>query len=226
MAPIPVICDNCGQTWIVNNLIGVGAGATAHVVMTNNAVSPCPHCGGVGHTIDGDYLLTSDVVQIFTRLPDPVKELVITEFQRAKEDDVGPDELGRRIDELAAQVQQQDHAADAGATAIGELTARLEEQQAEVVAGLHELAREVRKTRPAEWATYIGLVIAILTAGRSMAGGHPAPLTPPPAISTTTTAPSNLPVTTARVGRNESCPCGSGKKYKFCHGRRAEAPSR
>jgi preprotein translocase subunit SecA len=20
------------------------------------------------------------------------------------------------------------------------------------------------------------------------------------------------------VGRNEPCPCGSGKKYKFCHG--------
>ncbi|GHV68093.1 UPF0225 protein [Spirochaetia bacterium] len=22
-----------------------------------------------------------------------------------------------------------------------------------------------------------------------------------------------------RIGRNEPCPCGSGKKYKFCHGR-------
>jgi preprotein translocase subunit SecA len=25
----------------------------------------------------------------------------------------------------------------------------------------------------------------------------------------------------ARVGRNEPCPCGSGKKYKHCHGRLA-----
>jgi preprotein translocase subunit SecA len=24
-----------------------------------------------------------------------------------------------------------------------------------------------------------------------------------------------------RVGRNEPCPCGSGKKYKHCHGRLA-----
>jgi preprotein translocase subunit SecA len=24
-----------------------------------------------------------------------------------------------------------------------------------------------------------------------------------------------------RVGRNDPCPCGSGKKYKFCHGRLA-----
>jgi preprotein translocase subunit SecA len=24
-----------------------------------------------------------------------------------------------------------------------------------------------------------------------------------------------------RVGRNEPCPCGSGKKYKHCHGKLA-----
>jgi len=24
----------------------------------------------------------------------------------------------------------------------------------------------------------------------------------------------------AKVGRNEPCPCGSGKKYKQCHGKR------
>ena len=22
-----------------------------------------------------------------------------------------------------------------------------------------------------------------------------------------------------KIGRNEKCPCGSGKKYKICHGR-------
>ena len=25
--------------------------------------------------------------------------------------------------------------------------------------------------------------------------------------------------TWGKVGRNEPCPCGSGKKYKHCHGR-------
>jgi preprotein translocase subunit SecA len=28
----------------------------------------------------------------------------------------------------------------------------------------------------------------------------------------------NNPDTWGRVGRNETCPCGSGKKYKHCHG--------
>ncbi len=29
------------------------------------------------------------------------------------------------------------------------------------------------------------------------------------------------PATWGKVGRNEACPCGSGKKYKHCHGRYA-----
>ena len=29
----------------------------------------------------------------------------------------------------------------------------------------------------------------------------------------------NDPATWGKVGRNEPCPCGSGKKYKHCHGK-------
>lgn len=29
------------------------------------------------------------------------------------------------------------------------------------------------------------------------------------------------PTTWGKVGRNEPCPCGSGKKYKHCHGKYA-----
>ena len=29
----------------------------------------------------------------------------------------------------------------------------------------------------------------------------------------------NDPSSWGKVGRNETCPCGSGKKYKHCHGR-------
>jgi tetratricopeptide (TPR) repeat protein len=31
--------------------------------------------------------------------------------------------------------------------------------------------------------------------------------------------------TTLKPGRNDPCPCGSGKKYKHCHGTAAQAPS-
>jgi preprotein translocase subunit SecA len=29
----------------------------------------------------------------------------------------------------------------------------------------------------------------------------------------------NDPATWGKVARNQACPCGSGKKYKHCHGR-------
>jgi preprotein translocase subunit SecA len=35
------------------------------------------------------------------------------------------------------------------------------------------------------------------------------------------TDPATLALQVPKVGRNEPCPCGSGKKYKHCHGRLA-----
>jgi preprotein translocase subunit SecA len=36
-----------------------------------------------------------------------------------------------------------------------------------------------------------------------------------------TNAPANAPAVNQgpKVGRNDPCPCGSGKKYKHCHGK-------
>ena len=31
---------------------------------------------------------------------------------------------------------------------------------------------------------------------------------------------NNAPVTSKKVGRNDPCPCGSGKKFKHCHGKK------
>jgi preprotein translocase subunit SecA len=35
---------------------------------------------------------------------------------------------------------------------------------------------------------------------------------------TAVSMPSPRPATPSRIGRNDPCPCGSGKKYKKCHG--------
>jgi len=37
--------------------------------------------------------------------------------------------------------------------------------------------------------------------------------------------PSPIPIRTTKVGRNEPCPCGSGKKYKKCCGGAADIPA-
>jgi preprotein translocase subunit SecA len=41
-----------------------------------------------------------------------------------------------------------------------------------------------------------------------------------PASSVADRDPKN-PASWGKVGRNEDCPCGSGKKYKHCHGKYA-----
>jgi preprotein translocase subunit SecA len=45
-----------------------------------------------------------------------------------------------------------------------------------------------------------------------------------PAAARNTSAPARNPqdpTSWGKVGRNEPCPCGSGKKFKHCHGRYA-----
>jgi preprotein translocase subunit SecA len=55
--------------------------------------------------------------------------------------------------------------------------------------------------------------------------GSTAEETPPEvSIAAVTAAPAEVqPFTrsTTKVGRNDPCPCGSGKKFKQCHGRLA-----
>ena len=55
------------------------------------------------------------------------------------------------------------------------------------------------------------------------AGRFPTWLTPPRATSQNGVAGGRVVMKTAKIGRNDPCPCGSGKKYKqCCEGKAAE----
>ncbi|MGH6682560.1 MAG: SEC-C metal-binding domain-containing protein, partial [Pseudolabrys sp.] len=51
--------------------------------------------------------------------------------------------------------------------------------------------------------------------------GHALQATAQPAASAAAQAERNPknPASWGKVGRNEPCPCGSGKKFKHCHGK-------
>jgi hypothetical protein len=40
-----------------------------------------------------------------------------------------------------------------------------------------------------------------------------------PTVPLSADVPANVPSSSGKVGRNDPCPCGSGAKYKHCHGR-------
>ena len=62
---------------------------------------------------------------------------------------------------------------------------------------------------------------------QSLLTAAPPPETAPPPVAATAADDAGGPATFVRgerkVGRNEPCPCGSGRKYKQCHGRLEEA---
>jgi preprotein translocase subunit SecA len=83
---------------------------------------------------------------------------------------------------------------------------------------------EIRETREdpamaeaAATGTYGGGMAAAAAGGGGAAAaatGMPVRNAPPPGIQ----ADPNDPETWGKVPRNAPCPCGSGKKYKHCHG--------
>ena len=70
---------------------------------------------------------------------------------------------------------------------------------------------EAHKIDPATGEDEMAMADAPLRAGAGAATAT-APRAPP-------TRNPNDPTSWGKVGRNEACPCGSGKKYKHCHGR-------
>jgi preprotein translocase subunit SecA len=56
------------------------------------------------------------------------------------------------------------------------------------------------------------------TGRNEMDGPDREPVAPRPAAPRAAAVDPNRPETWGRVARNQACPCGSGKKYKHCHG--------
>jgi preprotein translocase subunit SecA len=68
--------------------------------------------------------------------------------------------------------------------------------------------------------------MALATAGAETLARHGIGPGAGPAAARAAPAPAPArnpkdPTNWGKVGRNETCPCGSGKKFKHCHGRYA-----
>ena len=96
----------------------------------------------------------------------------------------------------------------------------LEEQRRRTGSGsmeaIHEEAAPAAAGAEAPDAPLPQGVPASMPAGPAPGARAPRPMRSPPAA---TGAPETFVRTGRKVGRNEPCPCGSGKKFKQCHGR-------
>jgi hypothetical protein len=197
MTPIPVICDSCGRVWFEERIFGVAEGATASVTLANVTVGPCPYCRGTGHVPDGLWELRSNAAHYLGGL--------------------GEDEL-RKL--LAVVRDAQQHTLDADIVA-----ARIEHEvpSASPLAGLVKNSG----TALAAWLTLLvallQLLIPLARPEKSLSA-HEIEAAVTTALEhvrdeTKQVQPRRPQPTEPKPGRNDPCWCGSGKKYKHCHGR-------
>jgi preprotein translocase subunit SecA len=80
---------------------------------------------------------------------------------------------------------------------------------------------EARKIDPTTGEDEMALAMAgAETLARHGIGGRgAAAVAASPAAATTPERNPMDPTSWGKVGRNEPCPCGSGKKFKHCHGK-------
>jgi len=208
MVNLPAVCNACGTIFPSGFAVGVGSSN----YFSSNTSGPCPGCGGVGRVPDG----TIDLSR-----PDVVAAL------RAMAQ-LGSIHNLRRMLALLSVVRSDDLLAirqtlTSGAADRSEDQVIKDVQQA--APGLRNAASLIRnrdnRMELAIWLTLIAAIIPIVIALKS----NQQEVTPPrqeqiiQLIVPTPSARPALPIQAQRrtPGRNERCPCGSGKKFKHCH---------
>jgi preprotein translocase subunit SecA len=81
-----------------------------------------------------------------------------------------------------------------------------------------ELVRQAADAPPPQAPETFGSHLDGSTGEEGFHGGETAVLARPEAVVAPESRDPKNPATWGKVGRNEACPCGSGKKYKHCHG--------
>lgn len=192
MPVLPAACDDCGLVFLPNAMRAENGGRI-YIADEANVTIECPRCGGTGRFSAGLYEATAEGLRV-----------IATSAKSA-------DSL-ERLRRLLEDARAKHSSREAVAEAI--------EQDAPEFAALAALVRRLRGVPIIAWITLalaiVGLQLAMSTDQQlkdidstvnRILQQVSQPEVPTPAIQA---AP--------RVGRNDPCPCGSGKKYKRCHG--------
>ena len=198
MPLVPAVCDDCGGVWVPR---AMSISNSTNIAIRNFAVSPCPYCAGKGHLPDGLYNATADTLRI----------------------------VATSDTESLARLRRVLEAAQASHASTEEVASAITAETPEFGA----LAEILRKLRGVPIITWIMLLLAVVAVVQAEGADRrldaieskvdrvlqsvqlPAAAPQPNPLATSANSADVVP----KVGRNEPCPCGSGKKYKRCHGR-------
>jgi len=200
MPGLPAVCDKCLTVWDPH-VVNLSHATDVHI--QDVTVGPCPNCGGTGHIPDGIYSATTDTIRVMVTTAKSAESLRLLAqiLRRARDQSATREELAKSLDQAPTEDFK---------------------PFADLVRGLP------KKIAIKDWIA-IALAVAALLQGQAtdrkvdrieaqvnqiyaqMLAHQP---TPSAAQPTATASAVPYP----KVWRNDPCPCGSGKKYKRCHG--------
>jgi hypothetical protein len=217
MAPIPVVCDACGQLWAAEQLIGVGGGGVVQVQFEDVGVGPCPHCGGTGHVPDGIYKLGETVTRYLGALDQTEMKTLLQLATEARTQKLTAAEVATRIEEQVPKASSLAAMLKDGATPVAAWLAVL----IALLTWLHPLT-EKQQTGPTAQQmehAFAQALEQVQAVGPQQRGRLPKRVAIPKLARKKSERPVTAKTERPRLGPGESCWCGSGKKHKHCHGK-------
>jgi SEC-C motif len=203
---LPAFCDTCGTAFLSGYVVGDGVTGLS---LAGNSAGPCPKCGGQGHVPDGVFNFVDQTIEIVSA-------------------------PGRTVDELSRFADIIRRARESGASS--EEVAREIRESTPNIAGIADLLPKNRQ----DWYTFLSLLVTIVAFAMQLTKQSENPprniivnqvieqvckdwskqptVTKQPPKKAEKMAKRPLAKSGHKTGRNETCPCGSGKKYKKCHG--------
>lgn len=210
MANLPAVCDNCGT--VFKSGISFSGGGT--LISVGGKSGPCPKCGGMGSVPDGVYKTIEGLI----------RELVETQPSQEQ-----LQKLSKILEDTKLDGQT-------------DIKDRIEAKAPEF-SGLLKYLPQTREERINYVFFFVSTILAIIGMMQNVsnttnvtninveqvinhiyqsegARGYPdgpiihggSPVKEFPQVK-------NTPIKVEKIGRNVPCPCGSGLKYKKCHGK-------
>ncbi|MGX7596282.1 SEC-C metal-binding domain-containing protein [Planococcus plakortidis] len=203
MPVIPGICDNCGNVFpsgiFVENSVAVFEG---------NEVGPCPYCRGWGHVPDGTFRVVQGAIELISAPQRTLDELVKLNL------------LLRRVTEADLEKEK--------------VFKKIEKETPQFSPLLEFLKNEDFRFWLPVILSILSILIPLYATGNTEEPDveinqvinhiyqqpvNPVPALTSPLISNAMSSETKaIPIKVEKIGRNAACPCGSGIKYKRCHG--------
>lgn len=206
----PALCDSCGNVFSANIIGGFGS---ATIIMKGNQTN-CPNCGKMARILDGTYELVNNFIKILSSPQRSYEELKSFSeiLQEAKKNDIS-------IDEIVAETNTR----TPGLSSLVDLLPKNREEKRSDLQFLfgilltiilfilpHMLDDKTDANQTVNTEQVINTTI------NNYYGDSKKQINPGENVRRNV----NPPVVKEKIGRNEKCPCGSGMKYKKCHGKR------